>query len=176
MRYGLIIGVGIYVVLVAAVLFRLWRSRRMERRLQWPSSTTQRQMEHYGTRYMTRLGWGITLTGSHGTRSLYGCIKHEEYLFILFLRENSYFSRLLDSLRRDNGYALTRTVIVLFEPATEMMTANAREVRVSLMHYTDLWQIEEKHRGLLPNVMAARAEERWIKQNGRKRAGEVESS
>ncbi len=161
MRYHWLIwsAVAAYlVVLVTVVLWRL-RVRRRIRDLEWPPSITQQQMERSGSDFMYRLGWSVKLTTSHGTRSVYQCIKHHDQLYTVFLRDTSYYSRLLNSLRRENSWVLSRSVVVLYEPPTETMIASAGEVRLSLMHYLDLPRIEELHQGVLPRVMAAQAAE-----------------
>ncbi len=161
MRYDWLIWAAVagYCVVLAAVMLRRWQSRRRERNLQWPASLTQQQMERLGSRFMYGLGWSVKLEASHGTRSMFHCMKQEEHLFTLFLRDNSYFSPLLTSLRRQNLWVLGRTVIILYDPPTETMIAAGGEVRLSLMHYSDLPRIEELHQGVLPKVMAARAAE-----------------
>lgn len=156
-------AVTAYLVLLAAVV--LWRllARRRNRNLQWRPSITQQQMERFGRDFMYRLGWSVKLITSHGTRSMYQCIKHDDQLFTVFLRDSSYFSRLLGSLRRENMWVLGRSVVVLYERPTETMIAAAGEVRLSLMHYSDLPRIEELHQGVLPRVMAARTAELMAK-------------
>ena len=146
------------VVLVVVVLGRL-RARRRNRNLQWLPSITQQQMERSGSDFMYRQGWSVKLMTSHGTRSMFQCIKHDDQLYVVFLRDTSYYSRLLNSLRRENSWVLARSVVVLYEPPTEPMIAGAGEVRLSLMHYVDLPRIEELHQAVLPRVMAARAAE-----------------
>ena len=161
MRYEWLIwsAVAAYLVLLGAVVLWRLRARGQSRNLQWPFSITQQQMERWGSDFMYRQKWSVKLTTSHGTRSVYQCIKHEDQLYIVFLRDTSYYSRLLNSLRRENSWVLSRTVLVLYEPPTEAMIATAGEVRLSLMHYLDLPRIEELHQGVLPRVMAARAAE-----------------
>ncbi len=161
MRYDWLIwsAVAAYLVVLVAVTLRWLRARRRNRNLQWRPSLTQQQMERYGWDFMYRRGWSIKLTNSHGTRSMYQCIKHHDQLYVVFLRDTSYYTRLLNSLRRESSWVLSRTVLVLYEPPTETMIASAGEVRLSLMHYVDLPRIEELHQGVLPRVMAAQAAE-----------------
>ncbi len=152
-------AVAAYLVVLAIVVLRRLRVRRRHRNLDWLPSITQQQMERSGSDFMYRHGWSVQLTTSHGTRSMYQCIKHDDQLFTVFLRDSSYFSRLLNSMRREGSWVLSRTVLVLYDPPTETMIAAAGEVRISLMHYTDLPRIEELHQAVLPRVMAARAAE-----------------
>ena len=165
MRYQWLIwsGVTAYLVLLVAVV--LWRllARRRNRNLQWRHSLTQQQMERFGRDFMYRRGWSVKMLTSHGTRSMYQCIKCDDQLFTVFLRDSSYFSRLLNALRRENMWVLGRSVVVLFDRPTEPMITAAGEVRLSLMHYSDLPRIEELHQGVLPRVMAARAAELMAK-------------
>ena len=163
-------AVAAYLVVLVAVLLRLLRVRRRNRNLQWPPSTTQQQMERSGRDFMYRLGWSVQLITSHGTRSMYQCIKHEDQLYTVFLRDSSYYSRLLASLRRENLWVLGRTVVVLYDPPTETMIAAGGEVRLSLMHYGDLPRIEELHQAVLPKVMAARAAEIITKEGAKEGA------
>lgn len=148
--------VALYVLFVGIVAVRLWREKSAEMRLRWPSEMTQQRMERYGTRFMTRQAWSVQLATSIGGRSVYGCIKHDDQLFILFLRDPSAFQRMLVSLRREAGGGLGRLVLVMFDQPSPTMQAAAAETRVSVMHYKDLPVIEERHRSLLPHIMAAR--------------------
>ena len=159
MRYEWLVWfvVAVYLLVLAVVVLRRLQARRRDRNLDWPPSITQQRMERSGSGFMYRQGWSVQLANSHGTRSMYQCIKHDDQLYTVFLRDSSYFSRLLNSMRREGSWVLSRTVVVLYEPPTETMIAAAGEVRVSLMHYTDLPRIEELHQAVLPRVMAARA-------------------
>lgn len=148
--------VPLYLLLVAVAGAALWRERRIEHRLRWPRTTTQRHMEKYGARFMSRLGWSVELAGSHANHSLYRCMKQEDFLFVTFLRENSFYQRMLLSLRRESLEMRGRIVVVLYEPPSPMMLATAVEGQVWLLHYLDLPQIEDRHAALLPQVMAAR--------------------
>ncbi len=169
MRYDVLIwsAMAAYLVVLVAVVLWWLRARRRSRNLQWQPSITQQQMERSGRDFMYRLGWSVKLLTSHGTRSMYQCIKHDDQLYVVFLRDNSYFSRLLNSLRRENSWVLSRSVVVLYERPTETMIAAGGEVRLSLMHYSDLPRIEELHQGVLPRVMAARAAEIMAKEGAK---------
>lgn len=148
--------IALYLVFVGIIAIRLWRERRAEILLHWPVAMTQRSIERYGTRFMTRHAWSVELATSIGGSSVYACIKHHDRLFILFLRDASSFQRMLTSLRREAGEAVGRLVVVLFDCPSPTMKRVAAESRVSVMHYRELHFIEERHQSLLPNVMAAR--------------------
>lgn len=151
----LFITVGYLLILAVAIMW-FWRQRRRQMSLRWPATTTQHQMEKYGTRVLNRMGWGTRLYQSHATRSVYRCEKKEDILLVVFLRENTFFGRLLTLLRVHSAFNLRRTTIVLFDPPLDAMVGLAKEAGISVIHYTKLKDIEEIQKASLPNVTATR--------------------
>lgn len=155
-----------YLLFLAAVVARMGQNRRMQRLLRWPISTTQRQMERWGARYLAGMGWSLSLASSHATISMYVCMKEGEHIHVVFLRGNSAFARLMATLRSQGSGVLNRLMIVLYEPPTERMLAEAAENSALLMHFNDLPEIEDRLGAILPHVMAARdvirPHRRWL--------------
>lgn len=148
------IATALYVVFMAAVLARWALERRAERALHWPTTLKQRQMEQYGMRFMLRHGWRVTLASSHGSYSLYACVKQDEYVFTLFLRDSSMFGRQLRSLRSESLPVQRRLVIVLFDRPNQTMRLAAEDAQVAILHYADLPTIGALHQALLARMMA----------------------
>lgn len=146
-----------YLLILALAIMWFWRQRRRQMSLRWPATTTQHQMEKYGTRVLNRMGWGTRLYHSHATRSVYRCDKKEDILLVVFLRQNTFFGRLLTLLRVHSAFNLRRTTIVLFDPPLDAMVSLAKEVGISLIHYTKLKDIEEIQKAALSNLTAARS-------------------
>ena len=148
---------GGYLLVLAVVVVWFWRQRRTQISLRWPATTTQRQMEQYGTRVLNTMGWGTKLYQSHATRSVYRCEKREDVLLVVFLRVNAFFARLLTLLRVHSAFNLRRTTIVLFDAPLDTMMSLAAEVGVSVINYTELKDLEELRQAVLPNVTAFRS-------------------
>ena len=148
---------GGYLLILALVVLWFWRQRRSQIALRWPPTTTQRQMELFGTRVLNRMGWGTQLYQSQASRSVYRCEKHEDVLLVVFLRDNAFFARLLTLLRVHSTFNLRRTTIVLFDAPLETLTKLAAEVGVSVIRYTELKDLEERCQAVLPNVTARRS-------------------
>lgn len=156
-RERIVILVTVAYLLILGVIFAgIWWQRRARMRLVWPAATTQNQMERYGVRYMARLGWLMILSSSYGTVSFYICDKQQDRIFVVFLRNNAFFARMMMFLRVQGTGVLAHTVIVLFEPPQDMMVRIASESKVSLIRYTELDRLEELHQAILPTVTAAR--------------------
>ena len=154
--------VALYFVILTLVVLRVRQQRRARMRLIWPRSTTQRQMERWGARFLERMGWEVSSMASQATRTILQCRKDGDDLFVVFLRDSAFFGRLLAMMGKFGAHVMTRLVIVLYEPPIEQMVKIAGEQKITLVHFRDLETFEDSQSAMLPGVMAARERGRKV--------------
>ncbi len=155
--------VALYAAVVAGVILGIRRRRRAAARLLWSASTTQRQMEIWGSRFLERKGWQIGTVASQATITIKHCKKDQEEMFLVFLRDSSFFRRLVVILGKFGGFLLQRLVIVLYDPPSDPMRTLAFEQKIALAHFLDLPLFDTAESARQPGLTAVREIQRKIK-------------
>ncbi len=155
--------VALYAVMVAGVLLGIRRRRRTAARLLWPASTTQWQMESWGSRFLEHKGWQTCTIAGQATLNIMQCRKEHEEMFVVFLRDSSFFRRLLVIIGTFGSFLLQRSVIVLYDPPSEAMRTLAFEQKIALAHFLDLPLFDTTENARQPGLTAVREIQRKIK-------------
>ena len=155
--------VALYAAVVVGVVLGIRRRRRTAARLLWPASTTQQQMEIWGSRFLENKGWQTCTLASQATINVNLCRKDEQDMFVVFLRDSSFFRRMLVILGTYGSPMMHRMVIVLYDPPSEPMRTLAFEQKIALAHFLDLPLFDTTESARQPGLAAVREIQRKIK-------------
>ena len=154
--HGIILPlVLLYFAIAAVVVLRFLQRRRAAMRLVWPPSITQRQMEHQGARFLERMGWQISVAMTPGTQSVLHCSRPGSEMFVLFLRDGSFFRRMLLLMTKHGPHLMKMLVIVPYDPPSEAMVKQADEVSCSVVHFRHLPSFTDCKSARQPGLDAA---------------------
>ena len=155
--------IALYAVVLTSVLLGVRRRRRLVAKLAWPASTTQEQMERWGSRFLKRRGWQTGTLTSEATISVIHCVKGDDQLFLVFLRDGAFFRRLMPIVAKLGVHVLKRMVIVLYDPPSDAMRTIAAEQKIALSHLRDLPLFDSSESARQPGLTALREIERRIR-------------
>ena len=147
---------ALYGIVLLLVMLWVRRQRQARMDLHWPPSMTQHQMERCGSRFLEGMGWEVIPMASQASRSILQCVKGNDELFVVFLRDGAFFSRLMVMMAKFGAGMTRRLVVVLYDPPLETMIKIAAEQVISLAHFQDLRSFTDAESARRPGLLAAR--------------------
>lgn len=139
---------------IVAALLR----RHADLELRWPRAMTVREMQRASMTYLRANGWQTEpMPQGFAGLSIYRCRKNDLRMFAVLSDGAFPLGRLISNLAKTPGLLMSHTVIILKSTPVDSLIATTSDIKVCVIGYRQLSEIDEICQAMEARHVAARA-------------------